>query len=484
VTQLIEHVRQVRSRLSLRARVALLAALGVGLAIALTAAGAYLTVRDALLDQVDRSLLARAEEAVTTPLTDPDRLVAIPAGAFGDLKIAILLADGTAVYAGNDPVPGLLGDDELAVARRQSAENVRTTTVDGTRYRVVAVPARGGLALVIAEPTAATDATLQRLGLVTLAIGFAGILIAAWVGSAVARTALTPVRRLTAAAEHVAETKELTPIPVVGTDELARLSQSFNAMLGALAEAQARQRQLVADAGHELRTPLTSLRTNLDLLAQSDAVGGLDPTERLALLADVRAQLEELSTLVTDLIELSRDDIPQLAREPLDLADVTRRAAERVRRRAPDVTISLDLRPWMLDGDAQLLERAMTNLLDNATKWSAPGGVVQVQLRNGELSVTDEGVGIAEEDLPHIFERFYRSSEARGEPGSGLGLAIVQQAAHRHGGTVTAENVAPPTGNRGARLTLRLPGTPGDTATDSWEPLGSLSGTSQPAKRK
>jgi two-component system sensor histidine kinase MprB len=270
---------------------------------------------------------------------------------------------------------------------------------------------------------------------------------------------------------------------VVGTDELARLSQSFNAMLAALAEAQARQRQLVADAGHELRTPLTSLRTNLDLLAQSDAVGGLDPTERVALLADVRAQLEELSTLVTDLIELSRDDIPQQAREPLDLADVTRRAAERVRRRAPDVTISLDLRPWVLDGDAQLLERAVTNLLDNAAKWSPPGGVVEVRLRDGRLAVTDEGAGIAEEDLPHIFERFYRSREARGEPGSGLGLAIVQQAALRHGGTVVAENVESPTGKRGARLTLRLPGSLG-AAPDSWEPLGSLSGTSQPAKRE
>jgi two-component system sensor histidine kinase MprB len=480
----MERIRDVLARLSLRARVALFAAVGVGLAIALTAAGAYMTVRDALLDQVDRSLLARAEEASTTPLTDPDRLVGIPGGALGDLKIAVVFADGSAVYASNDPVQGLLSDDELSVAQGEVADTVRTATVDDARYRVVAVPARPGVALVIAEPTATTDATLHRLGLVTLGIGLAGILIAAWVGSAVARTALSPVRRLTAAAERVAQTKELTPIPVVGTDELARLTQSFNAMLTALADAQARQRQLVADAGHELRTPLTSLRTNLDLLAQSDAVGGLDPTERAALLADVRAQLAELSTLVTDLIELSRDDAPQQAREPVDLADVTRRAAARVRRRAPDVTISLDLRPCQLEGDVPLLERAVTNLLDNAAKWSHPGGVVAVRLRDGELTVTDEGSGIAAEDLPHIFERFYRSPEARGQPGSGLGLAIVQQAAQRHGGTVTAENVDASVGKHGARLTLRLPGSRAETPADSWEPLGSFSGRSQPAKGK
>jgi two-component system, OmpR family, sensor histidine kinase MprB len=483
VIELIERVRSALAQLSLRARVALAAALGVGLAIALTAGAAYVTVRNTLLDEVDRSLLSRAEAAVSSPLADPARLVTVPSEALGaaDVKIAIVRADRTAFHAaGEDTVQALLGEDELAVARGQDAESVRTATVEGARYRVVAVPVRPSLALVLAQPTAATDATLHRLRLVTVGIGLAGILIAAWIGSAVARTALAPVSRLTRAAEHVAKTKDLTPIPVVGSDELARLTHSFNEMLAALAEAQGRQRQLVADAGHELRTPLTSLRTNLDLLAQSDAAGGLDPQERVQLLADVRAQLEEMSALVTDLIELSRDDSPQQAQEPVDLADITRRAAARVRRRAPNVVFSSDLHSWPLQGDAQLLERAVTNLLDNAAKWSPPGGTVEVTLRNGELTVTDQGAGIAEEDLPHIFERFYRSREARGEPGSGLGLAIVQQAAQRHGGTVAAENAD----RGGARLTLRLPGSPVETSGHSWEALGSFSGSSQPVKKE
>jgi two-component system, OmpR family, sensor histidine kinase MprB len=483
VTELPDKVPSALARLSLRARVALAAALAVGLAVALTAGAAYVTVRSALLDEADRSLLVRAERAVSSPLANPDRLITVPSDALGaaDVKIAIVRADGTAFHAaGDNTVQMLLGGDELAVAQGADDQNVRTATVDGARYRVVAVPAGAGLALVLAQSTAATETTLHRLGLVTIGIGLVGILLAAWIGSAVARTALAPVRRLTTAAQHVAETKELTPIPVVGTDELASLTRSFNAMLAALAQAQARQRQLVGDAGHELRTPLTSLRTNLDLLAQSDASGGLDPAERAQLLADVRAQLEEMTALVTDLVELSRDDAPQQAREPVDLADIARRAVARVRRRAPEVVFSVDLRPWLLDGDAQLLERAVTNLLDNAAKWTQPGGTVELRLRDGEFTVTDDGPGIADEDLPHIFERFYRSREARGEPGSGLGLAIVQQAAQRHGGTVAAENVP----HGGARLTLRLPGSPVETPTDSWAALGSLSGTSQPAPKQ
>jgi len=498
VSERLSALRAWLSGRSLRARVSIAAAIGVAVAVALTSAAAYLTVRNALLDQVDERLLQRATAAIGGPLTRPDALSLIPAEAFGaaDLKIALVRADGQFTSAGGVPVRPLLSGDELAVARGQREMSLRTTTVDGEPYRVVAVPAEPGVALVLAQPTEATDQTLNRLGLVTLGTGLAGIVIAATIGSAVARTALRPVRRLTAAAEHVAATQQLDAIPVVGSDEIARLTQAFNAMLNALADAQARQRQLVADAGHELRTPLTSLRTNLDLLAQSDAAGGLDPEDRSQLLSDVRAQLEEMSTLVTDLVELSREDSPQEALAPVDLADLTRRAVARVRRRAPDVTFSVDLRPWPLEGDPQLLARAITNMLDNAAKWSPPDGTVEVSLRDGELTVTDDGPGFAEEDLPHVFERFYRSTQARALPGSGLGLAIVRQAARRHGGVAAAANGE----HGGARLSLRVPGSdpsggddvidfgaPADSPhvpDDSWRPLGSLSGSSQTSKKE
>jgi two-component system sensor histidine kinase MprB len=306
---------------------------------------------------------------------------------------------------------------------------------------------------VLGQSTATVDEVLQTVGLVSLLAGAMGIALAAWAGVSIARAGLRPVERLTAAAERVAATGRLEPIQVEGDDEIARLAHAFNEMLAALDQAQLRQRRLVADAGHELRTPLTSLRTNIDLLAQSNQEGGLDPAERTGLIADVRAQLEELSTLVTDLMELSREGQAATTRERFDLADVVRDSVSRVRRRAPELTFSADLRSWQIEGDAQLLARAVTNLLDNAAAWSPSHGTVTVTLHDGTLEVCDEGPGISDTDLPHVFDRFYRSAEARGRPGSGLGLAIVRTAAERHGGTVRAGR----SDHGGARLTLTVP---------------------------
>jgi two-component system sensor histidine kinase MprB len=237
-----------------------------------------------------------------------------------------------------------------------------------------------------------------------------------------------------------------------------------NQMLTALDSSRSRQKQLVADAGHELRTPLTSLRTNLDLLVQNDATppaSQLAATERAALLLDVQAQIEELSVLVGDLVELSRDDGPPTNTvgatvETVDLAEVVERAAERVRRRAPRLTFDVAGGPWEVLGQPAALERAVTNLLDNAAKWSPEGGTVTVRLTGGTLTVADQGPGIPAEDLPHVFERFYRSLEARALPGSGLGLAIVDQTVRRHGGAVGAGRG--PSG--GTVITMTLPGQP------------------------
>jgi two-component system sensor histidine kinase MprB len=446
--------------LSLAARVTLLATVAVGLAVALTSAAAYLTVRAQLHAGLDSSLLDRARAAASSALVNTATLRGIPAEALGaaDLRIAVVSADSRVFYSGPQD-PGLdLGEPELAVAQRRSAESIRTVEAD-VPYRVVAVPADNSTALVLAQSMAPMESALANLRLVLLSVGAAGIMAAALAGWAVARSGLRPVRRLTHAAEEVARTEQLDPIEVTGTDEIARLSRAFNAMLAALRASRDRQRLLVADAGHELRTPLTSLRTNLDLVAQADRQGGMPESVRAELLRDVRAQVEELSTLVGDLVELARDDPLPSPAEWVDLAEVSARAVDRVRRRASGLRFTVQLEPWYVLGDAQSLERAVTNLLDNAAKWSPPRGTVTVELSAGTLKVSDEGPGISAEDLPHVFERFYRSGEARALPGSGLGLAIVRQVATRHGGWVRAGNASP---GGGAVFFLGLPGTGSD----------------------
>ena len=312
-----------------------------------------------------------------------------------------------------------------------------------------------------------TQQTLGRLSLVSILVGLAGIAIAGSAGITVGRAGLRPVDRLTEATEYVARTGDLRPIEVQGTDELARLATSFNTMLTALARSQDHQRRLVADAGHELRTPLTSMRTNLDLLSQvfgasehaapdDQPAVQISDADRAELIGDVRAQMEELSVLVGDLVELSRDDQAAGRAGAGEPRRRGRQAVDRVRRRAPYLKFDIQLEPWYLEGDPAALERAVTNLLDNAAKWSPENGTVTVRLSDGLLQVADQGPGIAEEDLPHVFERFYRSTEARTMPGSGLGLAIVRQAAENHGGRVAAARA--PSG--GALLGVWLPGRP------------------------
>jgi len=449
-------VRAGLRSLPLRTRVSLLAALGVGLAVALTSVAAYVTVRAQLRHQLDSNLVERAEAAVSTPLADPARLVQVPAAALGaaDVRIALARADRVGFISPEDESSAPpIGQPELDVARGLAERSLRTAAVGGETFRVVAVPAAPGFALVLAQSTEQTERTLTRLGVVLLLVGVVGMAAAATAGLGIARAGLRPVERLTRAAEHVAATERLDPIEVRGDDEIARLTAAFNAMLAALAASRQRQRQLVGDAGHELRTPLTSLRTNLDLLAQSERRPGLSEQDRTELLADVRAQLEELSELVGDLVELAREEPLESAPEPVELADVVARAVDRVRRRAPHVRFAVSARPWRLCGDPAALERAVTNLLDNAAKWSPPEGTVTVSLRDGVLEVADEGPGIADVDLPHVFDRFYRAPEARALPGSGLGLAIVKHAVERHGGTAAAGRS--PSG--GALISVRLP---------------------------
>ncbi|ADB35874.1 histidine kinase [Kribbella flavida DSM 17836] len=468
-------------RLSLHARVTLLAAVAVGFAVALVSVSAYVTVRQQMYRNLDSSLIDRAEQAAKTGvLTNQQNLATIPTDAFGlsDIRLGLYLATGQKVGAADSYLPPM-GPTELAIAQSQSNEaSVRTVgTRNGAHFRVISVPAefcpimhpcqqdreaRLPAALVVAQSLDPIDRTLHNLGIVLWAFGLVGVIGAALAGNAIAQSGLRPLVRLTGAAEHVARTEELRPIPVSGSDEISRLALAFNAMLQALARSQDRQRRLVGDAGHELRTPLTSVRTNLDLLAQADQRGGLRPEDRQQLLDDVRAQMDELTTLIGDLTELARDTPQVRDAELIELSNVVEDAVIKVRRRAPGLEWDVQLDPFPVWGDERLLGRAVTNLLDNAAKYSTPDepagedqppARVTVRLRDGVLTVTDSGPGIAEADLPHVFDRFYRSSEARSRPGSGLGLAIVKHAAEQHGGMIYARNA--PGG--GAQFTLWLP---------------------------
>jgi len=462
-TALARNAGRWHYRRSLASRVIGLTTIAVGLAVAFVALGAFLTVRMQMTSTLDESLLDRAHRAAETDaLQQLTTDLKFPSWALGaaDIRIAFITFDPRAVYTPDTEGPQLaLGDPELDVASGQSESSIRTVVAGETRYRVVTVPARTpGQALVIAQSLEPQEQTLAKLGGVMLLFGVAGVLAAAIAGWAVARNGLRPVRRLTTAVEEIARTEDLAPLPVEGDDEIARLAKAFNQLLTAVAASRDRQRRLVADAGHELRTPLTSLRTNLDLLSQADqdpsGMIGLPPESRAELLDDVRAQIEELTTLIGDLVELARDEPLTHVVEPLDLAEVVDRALVRVRRRAPGVSFDATLAPWWVVGESAALERAVTNLLDNAAKWSPADGRVTVRVAAGVLTVDDQGPGIDPEDLPHVFERFYRAQESRGMPGSGLGLSIVHQIVERHAGTVSVARR--PEG--GTRFTVVLPG--------------------------
>jgi two-component system sensor histidine kinase MprB len=324
-----------------------------------------------------------------------------------------------------------------------------------------------GSSLLISKSLAPTDAVMTKLRWVLVIVGGVGMAVAAVAGGMVTQAGLRPVGRLTRAAERVARTDDLRPIPVFGSDELARLTEAFNMMLRALAESRERQTRLVADAGHELRTPLTSLRTNIELLMASSAPGAppLPEQEMVDLRTDVIAQIEELSTLVGDLVDLTRGDAGEVVQEPVDMSEVIDRSLERVRRRRNDVEFDIEVTPWQVHGDYSGLSRAVLNLMDNAAKWSPSGEHVGVRLRqlnatHAELVVSDRGPGIPQHERDLVFERFFRSTTARAMPGSGLGLAIVKQVVLKHGGALHVEDTVAGGQPPGTSIYVLLPGQP------------------------
>lgn len=445
--------------IALRQRVTLLAASSVGVAVALMAVAAYFVVSGSLYNEVNNRLQQQADQLVNSQLASEfalqSRSTLIALRAFNpNLDAQIVAPSGVRTATGE---PFQIGSAEIAVVSGEADSSLRTT---GGK-QVYAVPVRDGSTLILAQDLTPTRAALNRLAIVLTLVGAAGIALAAVAGTAVGRTGLAPVARLTRAVERVARTDDLRPIPVSGDDEIARLTATFNQMLVALGESRERQSRLVADAGHELKTPLTSLRTNVELLIAASRPGApsIPVSDRHSLEQDVVGQISELSQLVGDLVELAREDSGDVEPEPVAVSEVVDRALERVRRRRQDVQFEIDLMPWYSFGDSAGIERAVLNVCDNAAKWSPAGGTVTVRMRPlsdavMELTVADQGPGIPEEDRELVFERFHRSREARAMPGSGLGLAIVRQVATRHGGTVEIGDAD----GGGAEVRLTLPG--------------------------
>ncbi|MGP4109970.1 HAMP domain-containing sensor histidine kinase [Streptomyces sp. 4N509B] len=489
--------------LPLRSRLALLTAVAVALAVAVCATVAWFVVRGQLLTSLDGQLREGAPEAVPVeravrdglcreePADLPDdRLTPFPSNTLQvvDVRGNRCILSGSVLLETSEA-------DLAVAARRGTASFHNAEGTDGVTYRVYTQHVGGtpGLAVSVARPLTEVNDPLRSLALVLALVAAAGVVGAAGVGVPLARAGLRPVNRLTEAAEHIARTEDLSvrlPVPAsrgggdgrdggdggggAADDEIARLSRAFNAMTAALASSRELQQQLIADAGHELRTPLTSLRTNIELLARSERLGRPLPEEdRLPLLASVRDQMAELTALVGDLQELSRPAAAPGRFEVVGLHEVTARALRRVRPRAGGVPLDAELEPWFVRAEPAALERAVVNLLDNAVKFGALGGAagggppegaaggaagggVRVLLRDGVLRVRDHGPGIAPSDLPHVFERFWRSEDARALPGSGLGLSIVARTVAACGGRV----VLRPAPGGGTEAELSLPGAP------------------------
>lgn len=426
-------------------------AVAAGLAVAVTAAGVaaalYVAARGELRGEVDRALIERAERVASRPIPRPghEPLSFSPPGVpppvgFGGANgyVQFVHANGSV----DRPRSELLALP-VSAATRAAAAGTRgryfvDVTVQESPLRLLTVPIGANTAVQIARPLDEVNAVLTRLLVISAVVILAGIALAVAIGMLVSRTALAPVARFTRRTERLTGDPDLSHrLDVEGRDELARLAHSFNRTLDALERSVDAQRHLVADASHELRTPLASLRTNIQVLASADP---LPDGERRQLLADVLEELDELTALVGDVVELARGAQPPDLQDEVRLDQVAWHALERGRRRAPGMRFETDLAPSVVYGMPDRINRAVGNLLDNAIKWSPPDAPVTVRVRHGEVTVRDHGPGFAPEDLPHVFNRFYRADGARNMPGSGLGLAIVRQVAEAHGGSASAAN--------------------------------------------
>ncbi|AOG28607.1 HAMP domain-containing sensor histidine kinase [Cutibacterium avidum] len=440
-------------------RVSLLVSISVVVAVALTSLSAWLMTRISLYDELDEQLTRMATTISPSVAADPQNLGGLEASSLAATNTTLILvrADGQVATAPGAEVTVTTGVQELAVARTGTGVKARTVMDSrGVPVRIVAIPFTSDgvhYALVAGQNLTGTKATLGSLWIVLVGTSLVGIVLTAIAGYVAGNSATRPLRDLSRAVHRVTATDELSPIPVRSHDELGDLTVSFNAMLSSLSNSRERQKQLIADASHELRTPLTSMRTNVELLIADQNSHMLPDPARSEILDDVAAQLGEFSSLIGDLVQLSREDAPPPRPQYFDLSDVISKAVERGRRRGPNLEFDVHLDSHPVLGDEATLERAVTNLLDNAVKFSPTGGTVTVTMDGDTVVVSDEGPGIDEADLPHIFDRFYRSDQARNTPGTGLGLSIVAHTVTSHQGWIKASRA--PGG--GAMFTMYLP---------------------------
>jgi two-component system sensor histidine kinase MprB len=457
--------------MSLRKRLTIIAAASVAIAVLLALGISYMVVRSQLRGQVDDSLRAQAQAVQNGGL---DRLrpqvPGIPASAGGPAQYVQIYAGAAGtVRSGNISLPVVARTRQIAGG--QSGAYLSDVQLGDNHLREITFPLKipvqsGGYlaaAIQLARPLNSVDSVLSNLRLILLLLFAGGIALAAMLGRIASRRVLRPLGEVAQAAQHIGETEDLhSRLHVHADDEVGQLATRFNAMLdrletsrAALDESVRAQRQLVADASHELRTPVTSLRTNIEVLLEG---GELDPEDRRRLLADVVEQSEELSALVNDLIELARGDQPGADTDDVRLDRVAADSLARARRNAPGIRFEAQLEPVLVDGVPERLGRAINNLLDNAARHSPPGATVEIRVGAEGVRVRDNGTGVAEADLPYVFDRFFRGTNSRGRQGSGLGLAIVRQVTEQHGGTASAANA--PDG--GAIFMMALPTTTGD----------------------
>jgi two-component system, OmpR family, sensor histidine kinase MprB len=455
--------------MTLRTRATLAAGFAVLLAVVAVSITVYVVVRANLHDQIDDSLRHRplTQRGLTHDLTTVPQHVPLVRDAF----MQVVDRDGEILTTFDDrPLPVTV--DVLAVARGEREEIYFDADIDDTTVRVYATSAGQGTALQVGRSLTEVEQALRQLVVTLTAISLAAVGLAAVIGRLVAAAAVAPVHRVAEAAEAVAQTGELSHhIAVPSGDDLGRLAASFNTMLDALSESLVRQRQLVADASHELRTPLATVRTNVEVLTRADE---LPPDDRAMLIRETIAQIGELTRLVGDLVELARGDGQEEPFTVVDLDNLTRRVVEVAGRNHPSIAFRVDGVPSLIRGAPARVSRAVSNLIDNAAKWSPPNSEVEISVREGTVTVRDHGPGVDPADLPHVFERFYRSPQARTMPGSGLGLAMVKQVADSHGGTVTAA-IAP---GGGALFVLQFPTAGGDAGATEFQVLNRSSSAS------
>ena len=444
--------------MTLRRRLAIGAAIAVALAVAAASLSAYLVTRTRLLGDVDQGL----QQQIARVLRDgtlnslggpPPGLDHHGGNRFGGPQYysqAINPAGTATTPDGGQPVLPVT-DRDKAVASGTEGAYFWDAEVRGVALRGITAPAGTGVAVELARPVDEVQSVLSGLGIILLIVTGAGIALGGALAWFITGRALRPVTDFTSETEGLAEAGDLSRrLPETGDDEIGRLAHVFNGTLDQLEASADAQRRLVADASHELRTPLASLRANIEVLQQP---GSLPPEDHEALLRDVVEQTDELSALVTDIVHAGETAVPGDEAQDVRLDEITSAAIERIQRLHPGTTVLQDLSITVVDGVPERLNRLVANLLDNAVKWSPPGRPIEVRLHDRVLTVRDHGPGFGADDLPHVFERFYRSTESRGMPGSGLGLSIVRQVADMHGATAAAGNAD----GGGAVMTITFP---------------------------